>query len=94
MCSKIGIDEIDTVANLMGLSICAVVSDVLDTDIGDLELESHLTADLGLTADRQAELDTAIQEYFDGFQADFSSIKTIQDLVDQVVEGELYSLAA
>ena len=94
MCSKMGIDEFDTVANLMGLSICAVVSDVLDADIGDLEMESHLEMDLGLTADRQSELENAIREYFDDFQVDFSSINTIQDLVDQVVEGELCDLAA
>lgn len=86
MCGKLGNDEIESMQNMMSMAVYSVLADVFNVDIGDVSPNCDLENDLGMTASSQGKLDTAIRDMFDNLHIDFGKVKTVQDIVDQVVE--------
>lgn len=84
MCGKMGGNEVESMQNMMSMAVYCVIADALDVDIDDLEPETDLQRDLGLTSSVQEILDQSIMDMFDNFHVDFSRVKTVQDIVNQV----------
>ncbi len=84
MCGKMGGNEVESMQNMMSMAVYCVIADALDVDIDDLEPETDLQRDLGLTSSAQEMLDQSIMDMFDNFHVDFSRVKTVQDIVNQV----------
>lgn len=89
MCIKLGSDELDTVRNLMRMSLMALVSEALEVDIEQLDGVQNLRTELGMDTHRAAALQTLIADYFDGLDLDPSRCDTLDALLDQVVDHEL-----
>ena len=88
MCIKAGNDELDSVKALMTMSLNALIAEVFDTELDDLELSLSLTKDLGMDSDKQQELTELIDEYFDGLKVDFSKNDSLELLFQTVVDSE------
>ncbi|MCW9013009.1 MAG: phosphopantetheine-binding protein [Gammaproteobacteria bacterium] len=89
MCFKIQDgNELGTVKLLMTMSFNSVVEDVFGIDQDDIELDMHLVRDLHMNSKKQLEFSNAIADMFDGVSVDFSSVKTLDDVFDIVVEQE------
>jgi hypothetical protein len=84
-----GIDESDTELSLIMMSVHFLIAEVVGVDILDIECSSLLEPDLGMTDELRIILSRSIKEMFDGFELDYSFIKTVQDLVDQVITCKL-----
>jgi len=86
---NMGIEESDTELSLITMSVHFLIAEVLGLDILDIEHGSLLESDLGMTDELRTILSSSIKEMFDGFELDYSFIKTVQDLVDQVITCKL-----
>ena len=84
-----GIEEYDTELNLVTMTVYFLIADVLDLDIMDIESSSLLESDLGMTERLGKVFSCSIKEMFDGFELDYSFIKTVQDVVNQVITCNL-----
>lgn len=71
----------------MTMSLNAIIADVFERDLDDIETGLHMYADLDMDAKQRLVLGKVIAEYFDGLQVDFSRIKLLADLFEQVVES-------
>lgn len=92
MCFKLGNDELETVRGLMTMTVISVISDALKIDLDEIHPGSHLIKDLGMTPKSQARLGKLIMEMFDELVIDFSTVNSVQDLVDQTLQDELAEL--
>lgn len=90
MCGKLGNTEVESLRNMMSMAVYFVLADTFDVDIDDLLPSSDLRADLGMTSSIQTQLDESIMDMFNQAQVDFSRIKTVQDVVDQVAKVQLH----
>jgi len=72
----------------MSMSLNALISEVFDKDLEDLDGNLSLYEDLAMNAHQQQELGDLIEEYFDGLSIDLTAINTLQELFDSVVEME------
>ena len=88
MCIKIGDSEFETVKALMAMSLNAVIMDVFDLDVDDLELELSLTKDLGMDAEKQKLLGDEIEDIFDGLKIDFTTHDLLEDLFQTIIAAE------
>jgi len=88
MCFKAGIDEMETVKNLMSMTLSVVLADVLEVEIEEVGPEARLVEDLGMTPEQAERIKAGIAEYFDGIEVDFSSVHRLQDLLEIVVLSE------
>lgn len=88
MCIKTGNDELDSVKALMTMSLNALIAEVFDKDLDELELSLSLTNDLGMNFDKKQELTELIDEYFDGLYIDLSKNDSLEALFQTVVEAE------
>ncbi|MCW8929868.1 MAG: phosphopantetheine-binding protein [Gammaproteobacteria bacterium] len=88
MCIKAGHDELDSVKVLMTMSLNALIAEVFEIDLDDLERTLSLTKDLGMDSAKQRELSNLIDEYFDGLSVDFSENDTLEELFYTVVNSE------
>ena len=88
MCIKAGDDELDSVKALMTMSLNALIAEVFDKDLEELELSLSLTRDLGMNSQKQQELAELIDEYFDGLSVDFSKNDSLGALFQTVVNAE------
>ena len=86
---NMGIDESDTELSLITMSVHFLIAEVLALDILDIECSSLLEPDLGMTDELRTVLSRSIKEMFDGFELDYSFIRTVQDIVDQVITCKL-----
>ena len=93
MCIKAGKDELDSVKALMTMSLNALIAEVFDKDLDDLELSLSLTKDLGMDSDKQQELSGLIDEYFDGLSVDFSENDSLEALFQAVVNSEFEAVS-
>jgi hypothetical protein len=84
-----GIDESDTELSLITMSVHFLIAEVVGLDILDIECGSLLEPDLGMTDELRIILSRSIKEMFDGFELDYSFIRTVQDIVDQVITCKL-----
>ncbi len=88
MCIKAGVNELDSVKALMTMSLNALIAEVFDKDLDELELGLSLTQDLGMDSEKQQELTALIDEYFDGLVVDFSQNDSLESLFQTVVTSE------
>lgn len=94
MCIKAGADELETVKNLMGMSLRVVVADALHADIEAVTEEVDLVNDLHMDAKEEVELEAMIADIFDGLEVDVQQTPTFSALLDKVVLSEFRDVAA
>ncbi len=92
MCFKAGIDELDTVKNLMSMSLNALIADTLEVELDAIHPHLRLVTDLGMDADKAQLLKEGIAEYFDGLEVDLVGIESVADLLEVVVLNEFAGL--
>lgn len=93
MCIRAGNNELESVKNLMGMSLKAVVADALHTDIDTIFDDSRLVEDLHMSANDELELEEMIADVFDGLQIKVHTTPTVGALLDQVVMKEFSGLS-
>lgn len=92
MCIRAGSNELESVKNLMGMSLMAVVADALHTEIDNITEESRLVEDLHMDASNEGELEDMIADVFNGLHVDIHSTPTVSALLDKVVRSEFAGL--
>lgn len=92
MCIRAGNNELESVKNLMGMSLMAVVADALDTEIDNVTEDARLVEDLHMDASGEEELETMIEDVFNGLHVDVHSTPTVSALLDTVVRNEFAGL--
>ncbi len=93
MCIKAGVDEVDSVKALMTMSLNALIAEVFDKDLDELELSLSLTQDLGMDSKKKQELTDLIGEYFDGLAIDFPEDDSLEALFQTVVNSEFEAVS-
>lgn len=88
MCIKAGVDELDSVKNLMGMALKAVVAEALCVDLDDVAEEAHLVEDLHMGAAEAAVLHELIADTFDGLSINPAETPTYAALLERVVLNE------
>ena len=81
--------EIDSVKNMITMSVYFIIADTLDIDMLELQPDTELVKDLNLDSHKIAELTKSIMASFDNLKLDFSLIQSVQDIVDQVLLSNL-----
>lgn len=94
MCIKAGKDEIETVKNLMSMSLKAIVAEALLVDMEDVVDSARLVEDLNMDDQGQFALTELIAEYFDELKVDVSTTPTFGELLEKVVLSEFQGIAA
>lgn len=92
MCIRAGNSELESVKNLMGMSLMAVVAQALETEIDTVTEEARLVEDLHMDRAAEVQLSELIEEVFDGLQVNLRSTPTVSALLDQVVMREFQGL--
>lgn len=92
MCIRAGSNELESVKNLMDMSLRAVVADALHTDIEAIREESRLVEDLHMGTRDEQELEAMIADIFDGLHVDVQETPTVAALLDKVVMQEFRGL--
>lgn len=92
MCIKAGNNELGSVKALMAMSLNALIAEVFELDLDELDKYLSLTRDLGMDKNKQEELSTMIAEYFDDLHIDFSQVDTLEQLFQTIVEVEFEEL--
>jgi acyl carrier protein len=92
MCLKLGRDELDTVRNLMAMSLKAVVAEALGADLEDVKEEARLVEDLHRDATGAKALHELIADIFDDADIAPARLSTVADLLDKVVHSEFINL--
>jgi hypothetical protein len=85
MCGKMGVSEVDTIKNMMTMTVYFVLADIFDLDIMDIESSFDLEKDLHITSDLKALLSEAVMDMFNGLELNFTTIHNVQDIVEQIV---------
>ena len=94
MCIRAGKDELDSVKNLMSMSLKAVVATALHTDLEAVEDEARLVEDLHMGKQESEELEAMIADVFDGLHVNPHETATFGALLDRVVLNEFRGLTA
>ncbi len=84
-----GIEDYDTELYLVTMSVHFLIAELMDLDIMDIESDSSLEIDLGMTGRLRKIFSGSIKEMFDGFELDYLFIKTVQDVINQVITCKL-----
>ena len=92
MCIRAGSDELESVKNLMAMSLTAVVAEALDIDIDAINDFSSLKYDLKMTSKQKMVLEASIADIFDGLRLKIDDNDTFADLLDKVVMVEFEGL--
>jgi acyl carrier protein len=92
MCGKLGENEIESMRNMLTMVVYAVLADIFNKDISAISQNNDLQNDLGMTMIIQRKLDIAINDIFDDLHLDFERIKTVQDVIDQVIDNKMAPL--
>jgi len=85
MCGKMGNNEIDSMQNMMAMSVYFVIADAFDIDAMDIEPNDDLEKDFHMTQVIKQDLSESVEDMFNGCQLDFTEIHNVQDVVDQIV---------
>lgn len=88
MCIRAGSNELESVKNLMGMSLMAVVAESLEADIDDITETTHLVRDLRMDGESKLRLEQMIAEVFDELQVNLNTTPTVGALLDRVVMSE------
>lgn len=94
MCIKAGDNELETVKNLMGMSLKAIVAEALEVDLEEVVESARLREDLHMDERGKAALRALIIEYFDGLEVDIDTMPDFGTLLERVVLSEFHDLAA
>jgi len=92
MCIKMGNDELDSVKALMTMSLNALLAEVFDKELDELEPGLSLSNDLGMNLEKQKQLTEMVAEYFDGLSIDFSKNDTVESVFKVVVDSEFEAI--
>jgi hypothetical protein len=94
MCIRAGGDnELESVRNLMSMSLMAVISDSLDVEIDEIQNSDRLVEELKMVDSTRQELESQIADLFDGLQLDLNQIDTVATLLELVVYNEFREVA-
>ena len=88
MCIRAGSNELESVKNLMGMSLMAVIAESLDTDIDDIQETDRLVNDLHMDAEGKQQLESMIADVFDGLKVNLNTTLSVGALIDKVVMSE------
>jgi len=92
MCGKMGNSEIDTIKNMMSMSVYYVIADCFNMDAMELEPNIMLDNDFHMSAEEKRLLSESITDMFNGYHLQFATIHTVQDVVDQVINTAMSDL--
>jgi hypothetical protein len=84
-----GIEDYDTELYLVTMSVHFLIAELMDLDVMDIESNNLLEIDLGMTGRLRKIFNGSIKEMFDGFELDYIFIKTVQDVINQVITCKL-----
>ncbi|PKM43882.1 MAG: hypothetical protein CVV05_13620 [Gammaproteobacteria bacterium HGW-Gammaproteobacteria-1] len=93
MCIKAGTNELESVKNLMGMALKAVVADALQADLDEVVDEARLVEDLRMGSAESQVLRELIADTFDGIEVDLHQTPTFSALLDRVVLSEFRDIA-
>lgn len=93
MCIKAGTDELESVKNLMGMALKAVVADALQADLDEVVDEARLVEDLRMGSAESQVLRELIADTFDGIEVDLRQTPTFSALLNRVVLSEFRDIA-
>jgi hypothetical protein len=88
MCIRAGANELESVKNLMSMSLMAVIAETLEVEIDEIRDEARLVEDLGMNAESRGEMEAMIADFFDGLEVNLNQTPTVAALVDKVVLSE------
>ena len=88
MCIRAGSNELESVKNLMGMSLMAVIAESLDIEIDEVEETHRLVADLHMDSEGKQRLESMIAEVFDELKVNLNTTPTVNSLLDKVVMSE------
>ncbi len=88
MCIRAGSNELESVKNLMGMSLMATIAESLAIDIDSIAEGNHLVNDLGMDSSGRQLLEAMIADIFDGLQVNLNTTPTVGALLDKVVMSE------
>lgn len=88
MCIRAGSNELESVKNLMGMSLMAVIAESLEADIEAIRETDHLVNDLRMDNASKQRLEAMIADLFDGLQVNLNTTPTVNALLDKVVRSE------
>lgn len=92
MCIKAGKDELESVKNLMGMALKAVVADALHAELEDVVEQARLVEDLHMGSAEATVLQELIADTFDGITVNLDEIPTYAALLERVVLSEFHGL--
>lgn len=92
VCIRVGRDELETVKNLMGMSLKAVVAEALAVDLEAVAEGTRLREDLRMTPAGADALAALIADTFDGLQVDLAAVATYDRLLELVVLNEFHEV--
>ena len=85
MCGIMGNNEVDSMKNMMAMSVYFIIADAFELDAMDIEPSKDLEKDFHMTSETKQNLSELVVDMFAGRQLDFSNIHSVQDIVDQIV---------
>ena len=88
MCIKVGNNELDSVKALMTMSLNALIADVFEIDLDDIDRQLSLRNDLGMNSAKEQELNELISEYFDGLEVDLNKNDRLDALFQSIIDTE------
>lgn len=92
MCIRVGNDELESVKNLMGMSLMAIVAEALEADLDEISEEARLVEDLHMDQPHEVELKAMIADIFNGLDVDLHATPTVASLLEKVVLNEFADL--
>lgn len=94
MCIRAGGEnELESVKNLMSMSLMAVISDSLNIEIDEIQNSDRLVEELKMVDSSRQILEEQIANIFDGLRLDLSQIDTVGTLLELVVFNEFKDVA-
>ena len=88
MCGKMGENEIDSMKNMMTMSVYFVIADALEIDAMDLEETTRLDKDLQSTEEMKGRLCDSVKDMFNGFDLKLGVNTSVKEVVDQIVMND------
>jgi len=88
MCGKMGDNEIDSMKNMMAMSVYFVIADAFEIDAMDLEETTGLDKDLNSTKEMKSRLCESVKDMFNGFDLKLGVNTSVKEVVDQIVMND------
>jgi hypothetical protein len=94
MCIRAGGEnELESVKNLMSMSLMAIIADSLDVEIDEIQPTDRLVDDLKMDEQSRQLLEAQIADIFDGLKLDTRQIDSVATLLELVVHNEFREVA-